>query len=83
MSRPEGAEEIFDRRSIWSTPSRPMHRFYRPYRAGRFMNRHLGLKPQAESCSPFGTKTDTSLRDKVRPVFFVRPLLGYRRTKNS
>ncbi len=27
-----------------------------PLRGGRFINRHLGLKPQAESCSPFGTK---------------------------
>jgi hypothetical protein len=34
-----------------------------PFRAGRFMNRHLGLKPQAESYSPFGTKSDTSRRD--------------------
>jgi hypothetical protein len=42
----------------------PLHSFYRPFRAGRFMNRHLGLKPQAESYSPFGTKSDTSLRDK-------------------
>jgi hypothetical protein len=73
------------------------------------MNRYLGLKPQAESCSPFGTKSDTSLGDKARqrppdaglrwcltvrrqrlsfPLlaragFFVRPLLGFRRTKNS
>jgi hypothetical protein len=65
MSRPEGAEEIYDRRSIWSPPT---HQFYRPFRAGRFMNRHLGLKPQAESCSPFGTKPDIPLRDKPRAL---------------
>jgi hypothetical protein len=33
--------------------------FYRPFGAGRFINRYLGLKPQAESCSPFGTKSDS------------------------
>jgi len=26
------------------------------------MNRHLGLKPQAESCSPYGTKSGSALR---------------------
>jgi hypothetical protein len=72
MSRPEGAEDVYDRRSIWSTPPRPMHRFYRPFRAGRFMNRHLGLKPQAESCSPFGTQkrafADTVDVSPIRPI---------------
>ncbi len=46
-----------------------MHWFYRRFppsshipgntadrQGGHFMNRYLGLKPQAESCSPFGTK---------------------------
>jgi hypothetical protein len=28
-----------------------------PLRAVRFIDRHLGLKPQAESRSPFGTKS--------------------------
>jgi len=28
--------------------------FYRPFRAERLFNRYLGLKPQAESCHPFG-----------------------------
>jgi hypothetical protein len=40
-------------------------RFYRPFGAGRFINRDLGLKPQAESCSPFGTKVRQPLREKL------------------
>jgi hypothetical protein len=36
------------------------------------MNRHLGLKPQAESCSPFGTKSDTSQKN-MRTAF---PTIG-------
>jgi len=31
--------------------------FCRPFRAGSFLTTSLGLKPQAESLSPFGTKT--------------------------
>jgi hypothetical protein len=38
---------------------------FRPFGAGRGVDVFLGLKPQAESCSPFGTKTDTSLRSKA------------------
>jgi hypothetical protein len=40
----KGAEDIYDGRFIWSAPPHPMHRFYRPYRAGRLMNRHPGVK---------------------------------------
>jgi hypothetical protein len=29
---------------------------YRPYRAGAFLNRYLGLKPQAQSYCPFGAE---------------------------
>ena len=56
-SRPEGAEDICDQRSIWSVPVRLTRQFYRPFGAGHCINRCLGLKPQAESYSPFGTKT--------------------------
>ena len=52
----EGAEVVCDRRSIWSTPAHPAHQFYRPFGAGRSIAWHQGLKPLAESCSPFGTK---------------------------
>src|ERR1700743_645319 len=40
------------------THSRPtfVTPFCRPYRAGRFLAAYLGLKPEAESLSPFGTK---------------------------
>ena len=56
-TRPEGAEAIYKRRSVWSTPLHLRHRFYRPFRAGGFLNQHLGLKPQAESSCPFGAST--------------------------
>ena len=32
---------------------------YRPFRADAFLNRYLGLKPQAESYCPFGAETIT------------------------
>ena len=32
------------------------------------INRHLGLKPQAESCSPFGTNSDCLYGTKSRPL---------------
>ena len=54
--RPEGADDIRDRRFVWSTSAHLRHRFYHPLRGGPFFNRHLGLKPQAESFSPFGTQ---------------------------
>ena len=52
----KGRKVFGERRSIWSTPAQRRIGFYRPFGAGRFTNRHLGLKPQAESYSPFGTK---------------------------
>ena len=55
-TRPEGAEDIRDLYFVWSTSAHPEHRFYRPLRGGPFFNRYLGLKPQAESFSPFGTQ---------------------------
>jgi hypothetical protein len=54
-TRPEGAADIRDRRFVWSS-AHLRHRFYRPLRGGPFFNRHPGLKPQAESFSPFGTQ---------------------------
>src|ERR1700759_343981 len=35
---------------------------YRPFRAGRFSCRYLGLKPQAESSRPFGAETKIPLQ---------------------
>ena len=55
ITRPERAEDICGPRFIWSTSVHLKHRFYRPFRAGAYFNRYLGLKPQAESSSPFGT----------------------------
>ena len=55
-TRPEGAEDIRDRRFVWSKSAQPRHRCYRPLWGGPFFNWHLGLKPQAESFSPFGTE---------------------------
>jgi hypothetical protein len=51
---PEGAEDICEKRSVWSTSVQFRYRFYRPFRAGAFLNQHLGLKPQAKSFCPFG-----------------------------
>ena len=55
MARPERAEDICCPRFVWSTSSLLRYRLYRPSRAGAYFNRYLGLKPQAESSSPFGT----------------------------
>ena len=46
-ARPKGAVDICERRFVWSTFVHLRHRFYRPFRAGFFLNQHLGLKPQA------------------------------------
>jgi hypothetical protein len=40
----------------------------RPFRAGHFWDVFPGLKPRAESCSPFGTKTSLT----AVPVFDSR-----------
>jgi hypothetical protein len=44
---------------------------WRPFRAGRWGEWFLGLKPQAESCSPFGAPMDfghfKELRSRARP----------------
>jgi hypothetical protein len=45
-----------------STPDAPV---LPPLQGGAFMNRHLGLKPQAESCSPFGTRSAPFTGDPV------------------
>jgi hypothetical protein len=37
-----------------------------PLQGGLFFKCHLGLKPQAESLSPFGTQFDRLLRDRIR-----------------
>jgi hypothetical protein len=58
--RPEGAEAIYKRRSVWSTSLHLRQRFCRPFRAGGFLNQHLGLKPQAESSCPFRASTGSS-----------------------
>src|ERR1700751_4583847 len=53
---PERAEHIFNRRVRLAKTAYPSHRLYCPLWGGAFFYRHLGLKPQAESSSPFGTK---------------------------
>jgi hypothetical protein len=45
---------LFD--CLFGDPHSLRERFCRPFRAGRLFDRYLGLKPQAQSCSPFGTK---------------------------
>ena len=72
-TRPEGAEDIRDRRFVSSTSAHLGHRFYRPLRGGPFLNRHLGLKPQAESFSPFGTQDLREL--DFEPLYSNTPLL--------
>ena len=40
-------------------PNEPLTtNIFHPFRAGRYVDRFLGLKPQAESLSPFGTNSD-------------------------
>jgi adenosylcobinamide-phosphate synthase len=60
-TRPEGAEDILSRRLVWSISIPLRHRFYRPFRAVHFLVDNQGLKPLAESLSPFGTKIATLL----------------------
>jgi hypothetical protein len=50
-----------------------------PLGRGIFINRHQGLKPLAESCSPFGTKSDspyatTLVRTRLRLPRLIPPL---------
>ena len=63
-----------------------------PFGAGRFINRHLGLKPQAESCSPFGTKStvptgqDSNTCPRIRcqiTLIEYWAVRRYQRTENS
>ena len=72
-TRPEGAEDIRDRRFVWSTSAHLRHRFYRPLRGGPFFNRHLGLKPQAESFSPFGTQDFRELQSNIPELHHSAP----------
>jgi adenosylcobinamide-phosphate synthase len=58
-TRPEGAEDICNPRFVRSISTHLEHRFYRPLWGGAFLNLYQGLKPLAESCSPFGTKIAT------------------------
>ena len=55
--RPEGAEDICERTSVWLASLHFRRRFYRPFRASFFLNQHLALKPQAQSFCPFGALT--------------------------
>jgi hypothetical protein len=54
--RPKGAVEAVPL-SLYDCPNscRPRNTF-RPYRAGPIWDAFLGLKPQAESCRPFGAE---------------------------
>ena len=42
------------------------HKYLPPFQGGSLCVRVPGLKPRAESCSPFGTKSDSFLRKKTR-----------------
>ena len=64
-TRPEGAEDIRDRRIVWTISAYRKRRFYRPLRGGHRFNRHLGLKPQAQSFSPFGTRDRSELESNT------------------
>jgi hypothetical protein len=55
IARPERAEDIRSAASCLRT-NRLLTTFYRPFRAGSFSVVNPGLKPRAESLSPFGTK---------------------------
>jgi hypothetical protein len=71
-ARPEGAE---DTRSAFRLPKREwLTHLCRPFRAGPSCAGYLGLKPQAQSCSPFGTKLSLtshfSLPGNVISTFF-------------
>jgi hypothetical protein len=69
-TRPEGAEDIRDRRVVWTISVYRKRRFYRTLRDGHRFNRHLGSKPQAESFSPFGTQDRGELESNT-------PILQY------
>jgi hypothetical protein len=79
--RPEGAEDICDRRFIWSTPPHPNAPVLPPLRGGRFINLYLGLKPQGASCSPFGTKSYSPPKGHVLvagdTMMIFRTLIGF------
>jgi hypothetical protein len=46
----------------------------RPFRAGRFVIGNPGLKPRAESCNPFGTKSRSDACPRNRPQIRGRPI---------
>jgi hypothetical protein len=58
-----------NRRASYALKRTPVHRFlmlleqstWRPFRAQSGLGRFPGLKPRAESCSPFGAKTHSIL----------------------
>src|SRR5258708_34961488 len=69
LTRPEGAEDI--RLAIPGSANRLGATLYRPFRAGPCWDHNPGLKPRAESCRPFGTNSNRTLRDlamRCRPV---------------
>jgi hypothetical protein len=59
MTRPEGAAESCDKRLVWLASYLSQVPILPPLQGGRFLDRHQGLKPLAESLGPFGTKTRT------------------------
>jgi hypothetical protein len=62
MPRPEGAAVI--RPSLHKSTDRLARPFCRPFGAGLLCPDNLGLKPQAESRSPFGTEVKSRQRSK-------------------
>ena len=57
-------------KSAYLSSNNPQPIFRRPFRAGPYCQCVLGLKPQAQSCSPFGTKN--SIGSKY-PSTFSKP----------
>jgi hypothetical protein len=57
------------------------HDFYRPFRAGSFRVADLGLKPQAESLSPFGTNFEKPPRDKILRCIHIGQEIIYPRLR--
>jgi hypothetical protein len=72
-TRSEGAEDIRDRRVVWTISVYRKRRFYRTLRGGHRFNRHLGLKPQAESFSPFRTQDRGELESNTPILHYSAP----------
>jgi len=61
----------------------PITNTFRPYRAGRRVDLFLGLKPQAESYRPCGTKPDGSGETDLIIAALTQFLPGLRRAQST